>query len=126
MCVLCVCVCVCAFYCVVVSVCARDRRVNVCVHTLLFAPGCVVNILDTTVCLCACVCVVPQEGVSGSKLFRDIGNVSEDSQFSFEYSTRPPTEVPPALLDGLTELPFQVESPHSHARTLTHVPMQSN
>ena len=50
-----------------------------------------------------------QEGVAGSKLFREIGNVTEDTQFSFEYSTRPPSEIPAGLLDGLTELPFQVQ-----------------
>lgn len=50
-----------------------------------------------------------QEGVTGSKLFRDIGNVTEETKFSFEYSTRPPSEVPAGILDGLTELPFQVQ-----------------
>ena len=55
-----------------------------------------------------CICRY-QEGVTGSKLFRDIGNVTEETKFSFEYSTRPPSEVPAGLLDGLTELPFQVQ-----------------
>ncbi len=47
--------------------------------------------------------------MTGSKLFRDIGNVTEETKFSFEYSTRPPSEVPAGLLEGLTELPFQVQ-----------------
>jgi hypothetical protein len=50
-----------------------------------------------------------QDGVTGNKLFKDIGNVTEESQFSFEYSTRPSHECAPGLLTGLTELPFQVQ-----------------
>lgn len=50
-----------------------------------------------------------QEGVTGSKLVRDVGNVTDDTQFSFEYSTRPPSEVPAGVLDGMSELPFQVQ-----------------
>jgi hypothetical protein len=30
-------------------------------------------------------------------------------QFSFEYSARPLSELPPGALEGLTELPFQVQ-----------------
>ena len=30
-------------------------------------------------------------------------------QFSFEYAPRPLSELPPGALDGLTELPFQVQ-----------------
>lgn len=50
-----------------------------------------------------------EEGVTGSKLSKEIGNVTEETQFSFEYGPRPFSELPPGALTGITELPFQVQ-----------------